>query len=425
MSRTRRSSSLPTCPTLRSSAGGDPRPVVVARGPGDLLAAVPHLLGFRPKNSLVLISLRGPRSRFGLIARVDLPGGELPGGERDGGSPDGAYVSRCVEFVLRDRPRQVALVVYGASAWSRTQPPWGSLVREVRADLVAHDVPVLSALYVGEERYGDYDCVGDSCCPADGHPLTELDCSAVAATFVAGGSAPLPDRDALDDLIAPASTERCTRVERAAREELSRVGSVWQKDDDDRWTGWQAGSLRLLSTLADRYRAGSRGLSAAEAGRLVAGLCDVATRDAAAIGWTAWESGWRDGTRGPAFPGAEGPLARLLGQVPPPEARFGKGVHEEGEEEVDGDAADAELAEAVRRRVDVSTMWRDLATACDGTLALAPLVLLAMHEWSCGRGAQAAVAVARARQIDPDYRMARLMDRVLSLGLAPASVSSE
>lgn len=41
------------------------------RSPGDLLATVPHLLGFHPSASLVAICLR--ERRLGLLARVDLP----------------------------------------------------------------------------------------------------------------------------------------------------------------------------------------------------------------------------------------------------------------------------------------------------------------------------------------------------------------
>jgi hypothetical protein len=42
-------------------------------GPGEILAVLPSLCGFTPHESLVLLSLRGPRRRLGLTARVDLP----------------------------------------------------------------------------------------------------------------------------------------------------------------------------------------------------------------------------------------------------------------------------------------------------------------------------------------------------------------
>ncbi len=42
-------------------------------GPSSLIAAVPHLVGFQPANSLVLVVMSGPRSRVVLTVRADLP----------------------------------------------------------------------------------------------------------------------------------------------------------------------------------------------------------------------------------------------------------------------------------------------------------------------------------------------------------------
>src|SRR5207244_9093276 len=41
--------------------------------PADVLAAVPHLLGFHPAKSLVVIGAGGPRGRLRLGFRYDLP----------------------------------------------------------------------------------------------------------------------------------------------------------------------------------------------------------------------------------------------------------------------------------------------------------------------------------------------------------------
>ena len=46
---------------------------VKLRSPADIIDAVPYLVGFEPHDSLVVLSLRGPRSRLGLTARIDLP----------------------------------------------------------------------------------------------------------------------------------------------------------------------------------------------------------------------------------------------------------------------------------------------------------------------------------------------------------------
>ena len=40
--------------------------------PAEVLSYVPHAIGYAPSQSLVAISLRAPRRRIGLVARVDL-----------------------------------------------------------------------------------------------------------------------------------------------------------------------------------------------------------------------------------------------------------------------------------------------------------------------------------------------------------------
>ena len=52
-------------------AGGSA--VVRIGGPGDLLDALPRMLGYVPTGSAVLVALRPPRGRVALTMRVDLP----------------------------------------------------------------------------------------------------------------------------------------------------------------------------------------------------------------------------------------------------------------------------------------------------------------------------------------------------------------
>ena len=68
----------------------------------------------------------------------------------------------------------------------------------------------------------------------------------------------------------------------------------------------------------------------------------------------------------------------------------------------------------------LDAFWRDLATSCDGSLAVAPLTLLGMHVWWRGIGAFAKVAVERALDLNPGSRMARLLDQALALWVRPA-----
>src|SRR5688500_13414321 len=80
----------------------DPLLTVRLSDPGEVAAALPHLLGFRPRESLVVVSLRGGRTRrFGLAARVDLPPDEHRA----------AVVVGLVRSLMTDRPAAVVVAV--------------------------------------------------------------------------------------------------------------------------------------------------------------------------------------------------------------------------------------------------------------------------------------------------------------------------
>jgi hypothetical protein len=51
------------------------RAAIKLDGPAALIAAIPHLVGFQPAESLVLVVMGGPRSRVLLTVRADLPTG--------------------------------------------------------------------------------------------------------------------------------------------------------------------------------------------------------------------------------------------------------------------------------------------------------------------------------------------------------------
>jgi hypothetical protein len=68
---------IPPAESHRGGPGGSPgSPALVLRTPEELLAAIPHLLGFNPQESIVLV----PVSKGLPIARVDLP---RTGGDRE------------------------------------------------------------------------------------------------------------------------------------------------------------------------------------------------------------------------------------------------------------------------------------------------------------------------------------------------------
>jgi hypothetical protein len=89
----------------------------VARGPEDLIALVPYLLGFHPEESVVLLTFGAPTGSF--HARTDLPAGST---ER------AAMVRTLCDAVRNNRAELTAVVVFSVDA---------GLARASCADLVA------------------------------------------------------------------------------------------------------------------------------------------------------------------------------------------------------------------------------------------------------------------------------------------------
>jgi hypothetical protein len=399
-------------------AGTEPPPPqpdapIVVRSGEDLVAAVPHLVGFAPERSLVVVSMRrrGTRLRLGLVARFDLPpvGRGRARGYEGTAADVRAFVSQVVGVLRGDAPEQVVVLVYDQAPCSLV-PVWQRLVSRLDRAFAAVGVPVVDALHVSGSRFRSYRCSDPGCCPPLGRPL-DARSSAVTAEFVTRGSSPLPNRRALEALVEPRDQQACTAVRRAAGHELAAIGPHRGDEQQPAWLDWQVASLLLMHEVALRHLQGRQGLACQESGRLLAGLSDVGVRDAASIAFTCWMHPLRDTEGEEGRPrtleldgvvDAAGPRVRQI------LAALGDQVGRPWEQPATGE-----------RNRALGDLWRHLAVSCDGSLAVPPLTLLGMHAWWQGEGALAQVAVERALRLDPGYRMANLLDQALSLGLPP------
>jgi len=236
-----------------------PTTVVRLSTPGDLVAAVPSLCGFGPQESIVVLSLRGPRKRLGLTVRLDLPGDDAATG----------VAQMFVERVVSDRGSHAAIVTY--SERRRRE----HLVDIVLAELRARRVEVTEALHVQGGRWTSYLCAGQ-CCPPQGTPLPPASQHALlAAENALLGNALLDSREQLVRSLAPPQLLMAA----AARQHL-----------DEAWTGWvqhrqDAGLVasRRVSLIATRRAldavADGGELDQALAAQLAVWLHDVTVRD--------------------------------------------------------------------------------------------------------------------------------------------------
>jgi len=314
-------------------------------GPLELLQAVPYLLGFRPWASLVLVGLR--ESGLVVTARTDL--GDV---ERDTG---------LLGTTLRSVARADATAVVGAvfDDAGPEQPAGFAdhtlLAARMQAAADAADVAVLDVLQVAGGRWRSALCTDPACCPADGEPLPATTPPFVAAATV-DGIAPLADRAALAECLAPApDAERAALEPAIAAAESAAVQAVL----DARERAHRRAAVRALFSAArasDRLRWSPP--AADESAGLAVALTDVPVRDSVWMG-------------------------------------------------VDD------------RRLDGRALWLHLARHLPSPYDAPPLFLYAWAEWRAGNGAAASMAAHRALDSDPSYTAADLLVAALAHGVDP------
>ncbi len=258
-------------PTPHSSgAAGQPRtPRVRLSSPADILAVVPHLLGFHPAQSLVVVGAGGPRQRIELGFRYDLP------------DPPDAAVTRQIAghatAVLAHRKIATVIAIgYGP----------GRLVTPVMDGLAAaarrSGLDVRELLRVQGGRYWSYLCRNLACCPAEGVPF-DVRSHPAAAVMSAAGLAAYPDRAALARTVAPVTGQRARvrdqAVSRAAARAAALLAEASAAGGPDPLRLVIAEGRRAVGETIDRYRAGGRVTDADQLAWLVVSLARLPVRD--------------------------------------------------------------------------------------------------------------------------------------------------
>lgn len=247
------------------------RPVLTVRSTGDLIAAVPYLLGFHPTDSIVVVAMRGRRVVF--TARADLPGASSP----PGGAPSSAatdVAEYLVSVVERQGVQAVTIVGYGVP--EMVTP----VIDALRSAFAGAGREVLDALRVTDGRYWSYLCGNPECCPPEGVPFDQ-GTSRIAAAATYAGHVALPDRATLARQIAAVtgrerqSMRRATiRARRRLSELLSGVPPIEPAGDR---IMRKAGEPAVWQAF-DRYRHGGR-LTDDEVGWLTVLLVHIPVRD--------------------------------------------------------------------------------------------------------------------------------------------------
>ncbi len=332
---------------------------ITLRGPDEVIAVLPYQLGYHPRDSVVAVALRG--RTMGMVARADLPPEEHAA----------EVAATLVGPLVRDGATSVVVV-----AWEDAPDASTAVTLALVEQLEGEGVEVLDVAVVRDGRRFSPICA-ERCCPPDGEALRDPSTVPAVAELVALGRAPLASRDDVDRLVDP---------------------------------GPGAGSLgRVLSTRSTRAP-GRRRWARAWAEVLGADP-SVRVRDAALADAVLSLSDihWRDGLLAWLSPGVlalrqvdDEVVRRLRTTVPQ-----GPSVDERGPAvRTDGPSLPLRLVELCRAVPDERVAE-----------AVAICTVAAHVAWAEGDGAIARAALDRARRLDPGYRLAELLGRLVDAGV--------
>ncbi|MBV9592827.1 MAG: DUF4192 domain-containing protein [Actinobacteria bacterium] len=329
-------------------------------GPAGLLEMVPYLVGFHPRDSLVLVGLRA--GRVAVTVRMDLA--DAAG---DADTSVGGPLDSCMSVLGRAGADAVVAVVYAEPGTTVTDAdvaeaepvslPFEQEIQRWAVLLTDAGFSVLDVLGVLDERWWSYPGRHQACaCCAGARQLDRAGAVAASATYA--GLVALPDRGALAELIdadPDAQRRLAPLVQRQAQAWTTRSPAILDKH--------RRSVIRALFATARDMDAALIGpigprTSDERVALLLVGLTDISVRDSV---WFAIEEG----------------------------------------------------------RIEGRELWRMLAVRAPDQFAVAPLFLLAWICWREGNGALAMIAAERALRIDPDYAAADLLRGAVAHGLDP------
>ena len=198
--------------------------------PHDLLAAVPFMVGYHPKNSLVAMALQD--HKVVMAMRVDYPDSHAM-----------VTISKTIASHLVREAASEAIVVGYLPTADISDDPLASL-REVISD---HGVSVKECIEVRDGRFRSTLCEDVSCCPPEGTPVPPLSDSRVTAEQVAAGN-PLPYLD-LDEMKRSIAA---LPVDKELVKAIKKIAEIDYESDDV--VKFQREGADAINALADEFK---------------------------------------------------------------------------------------------------------------------------------------------------------------------------
>lgn len=365
------------------------------RGPADVIGLLPYQLGYHPHDAVVAVSVSD--RRLGMIARVDLPAEE----HRD------EAAAHLVEPLDREGAEGVVLIGYETVAGASV-PMLDALDRACSTA----GIEVMDVITVCDDHWRSLRCA-QPCCDPPGRPVADATTIPAVSEYVGLGVAPLPDRAALERLLAtdPDTTEVASALARLRASWPDATGTTGAGGGPDRVDDVGMGGRSVPPDEgARRRRVRSAWRRLCDLGDGAVTVEDLSTDDVAVLADSLDDVAWRDAVVARLCPGT-----LSLDELPPGTARAVVTAIATRPWCEGGD----ERARAVAGR---RLLTRLAATARRVPTQAAPpfLTVYANLAWWCGDGSMARVALDRALEIDPDYRLAQLLGRLVELAIRPS-----
>jgi hypothetical protein len=244
--------------------------IVQVGSPGTLLAVIPHLLGFVPEASVVVIGTSPPRDRVKVTLRFDLPD---PPDE----SLAAEIASHAADVIASQRLTAAVAVGYGPEAL--VTPVADALLDAARQA----GIELRDFLRVQDGRYWSYRCGDEACCPAEGVPF-DTGTDAAAAAMASSGKEVLANRAAVAARVAPVGGSVEQSMRQATRRAERHVKQVLAKVRKSSRLGAArhmiaAEGLAAVSAMVAAYRGGGGFTTDYQVAWLTVALHDLRVRD--------------------------------------------------------------------------------------------------------------------------------------------------
>jgi hypothetical protein len=245
-------------------------PAVRVESPTTLLTVIPHLLGFRPQASVVVIGMAPPRDRVKVTLRYDLPD-----------PPDVVLTTEIAAHAVGVIGSQqlTAMMAVGYGAQALVDPVAGALRYAARKAGIA----LRDFLRVDDGRYWSYLCGDEACCPAAGASFDPDRDSATAALALTQPPV-LADRAAVAARVAPLGGIAAESMRQATRRADRHVSQMLAKVRKSGRLGAArqmiaAEGLNAVGAMIATYRGGGRYATDYQIAWITVALRDLRVRD--------------------------------------------------------------------------------------------------------------------------------------------------